>query len=500
MSRESLDAFKRKMAKKYNATMPKNASLLKTYHKLTEEKTQKYDSAVEALLRTRPVRSLSGIVNVSVLTKPYPCPGECIFCPTEKNIPKSYLSKEPAVQRAILNKYSPYKQVSTRLQSLKQTGHPTDKVELRIIGGTWSYYKKRYQEWFIKECFRACNEFRKSKSKNSTLKTEHKRNEIAGARIVGVTVETRPDYINPEEIKRMRMLGVTRVELGAQTVYDNVLKLNKRGHSVSQTITATKMLKDAGIKVSYQVMPNLLGSNFKKDVEMFKILFNSHDFMPDTIKIYPLALVKNCALYKIYKQKKYKPYTKTQLTKLLVEIKKQIPHWCRVERVIRDIPSAQVVRGGTKISNLREVVQEIMKVQNIQCQCIRCKEIKDNSLKEKLYLFRTDYNASDGKEIFLSFENKKRTRLYAMLRLRITSKNTAIIREVHTFGQMIPIGNKNIASQHKGLGKKLIKEAEKITKQSSLFKITIIASIGTRPYYRKLGYKLQNTYMLKNIK
>ena len=478
--------------------MPKNASLLKIYHKLVKEKTQKYDSAVEVLLRTRPVRSLSGIVNVSVLTKPYPCPGECIFCPTEKNIPKSYLAKEPAVQRAILNNYSPYKQVSTRLQSLKQTGHPIDKVELRIIGGTWSYYKKRYQEWFIKECFRACNEFGKSKSKNSTLKTEHKRNETAKARIVGVTVETRPDYIDSDEITRMRMLGVTRVEIGAQTVYDNVLKLNKRGHSVEQTITATKMLKDAGIKVSYQVMPNLLGSSFKKDIEMFKILFTSSDFMPDTLKIYPLALVKNCELYKTYTQGKYKPYTKAQLTKLLFEIKKQIPHWCRVERVIRDIPASKVVTGGTKTSNLREVVQEIMKQENIQCQCIRCKEIKDNNLKEKLYLFRTNYDASEGKEIFLSFENKKRTQLYAMLRLRITSKNTAIIREVHTFGQMIPIGNKNIASQHKGLGKKLIKEAESITKQEfKIKKIAVIASIGTRIYYRKLGYKLRNTYMTK---
>ncbi|NQU82605.1 MAG: tRNA uridine(34) 5-carboxymethylaminomethyl modification radical SAM/GNAT enzyme Elp3 [Parcubacteria group bacterium] len=512
INRDGLDAFKRKLSKKYKVDCPKNVALLKTYHKLVKEKTQEYNPEIEVLLRTRPVRSLSGIVNVSILTKPYPCPGECIFCPTEKDIPKSYLKNEPAVQRAILNNYSPSKQIKTRLTSLQQTGHPIDKIELRIIGGTWSYYKKAYQEWFIKESIRTCNEFNKNNSsKKQNLKQLQKQNETAKARIVGITVETRPDYIDIEEIERMRTLGITRVELGVQSIYNNVLKLNKRGHNVDATIQATKLLKNAGFKVSYQIMPNLPGSNFKKDVTMFKEIFTNPDFMPDLLKIYPLALVKNCPLYKIYKQGKYKPYSKVQLAKLLIEIKKQIPNWCRVERIIRDIPAIQIIEGGTKTSNLREVVQKQMKEQGIQCQCIRCKEVGNNyNPKEKLYLFRKDYNASGGKEIFLSFENKKRTLLYSMLRLRLPKelssfgvlKNASIIREVHTYGQMTSIGSTSSSSQHKGLGKKLIKEAERITKKEfKLKKIAIIASVGTRKYYSsKLQYRLKNTYMVKELK
>jgi len=544
INRDNLDSFKRKMAKKHNITIPKNVLLLKTYHKLAKEKTQKH-TRIEMLLRTRPVRSLSGIVNVSVLTKPYPCPGKCIFCPTEKNIPKSYLAKEPAVQRAILNKYSPYKQVETRLISLRATGHPIDKVELRTIGGTWSYYPKKYQTWFIKECFRACNEFN-SKKIDKDLEGQQKKNEKAKSRIIGISVETRPDFIDIEEIKRMRKLGVTRVELGVQSIYDDVLELNKRGHKVSATIKATKLLKNAGIKVSYQMMPNLAGSSFKKDVAMFNQLFTNPDFMPDLLKIYPLALVKNCQLYKIYKQGKYKPYSKIQLTKLLVEIKKQIPYWCRVERVIRDIPSAQIVKGGTKTSNLRETVQQIMKEGGESCKCIRCREVgRSPGKKEKLYfrtkreegkslllpsrasektqpagiyLFREDYEASGGKEIFLTFENKSRTKLYALLRLRLRKelsslskepssfgsfdvlKNSSIIREIHTYGQMTPVGGKATATQHKGLGKKLMKEVEKITvKETDSKKIAVISGVGTREYYRKLSYKLQNTYMIKKL-
>ena len=530
INRDDLDAFKRKMSKKYGITMPKNTTLLKTYHKLAKEKTQnqspegeqapygagklgtgqtqKYNPAIEALLRTRPVRSLSGIVNVSVLTKPYPCPGKCIFCPTEKGIPKSYLSKEPAVQRAILNKYSPYKQTETRLTSLQLTGHPIDKVELRLIGGTWSYYPKKYQTWFIKECFRACNEFGSKKKTSNTLLAQQKRNETAKARIIGISVETRPDFIDMQEIKRMRKLGVTRVELGVQSIYNDVLKLNKRGHKIEQTIKATKLLKNAGVKVSYQMMPNLAGSTYKKDVEMFKQLFNNPDFMPDLLKIYPLALVKNCQLYKIYSQGKYKPYSKKQLTKLLIEIKKHIPYWCRVERVIRDIPSSQIVEGGTKTSNLRQTVQDIMKANGEGCQCIRCREVGSSyDPKEKLYLFREDYEASGGKETFLTFEDKKRTKLYALLRLRISEntlpvlKHASIIREIHTYGQMTPLGGEATATQHKGLGKKLIKEAERITAQeTSLKKIAVISGVGTRAYYRKLGYKLKDTYMVKNVK
>lgn len=511
-NREDLDSFKRKMAKKHKIPCFKNIELLKIYHKLGQNERTKLSKNIENLLRIRPIRSLSGIINVSVLTKPYPCPGKCIFCPSQKNIPKSYLDKEPAVQRAILTNFDPYLQVQVRLKSLEKIGHPVDKIELRIIGGTWSYYPKQYQTWFIKKCFISANKYgRKTKNKLQTKSLEkiQEKNEKAKCRIIGITIETRPDYINIKEIKRMRKLGITRVELGVQSIYNNILKLNKRGHNVESTIKATKLLKDAGFKVSYQMMPNLLGSNFKKDVKMFEQLFSNPDFQPDLLKIYPLALVKQSALYKVYKKNKFRPYSKDKLIKLLIEIKKQIPYQCRIQRIIRDIPSKYIVQGGTKTSNLRETVQKEMRKKGLKCKCIRCREIKkEYNSKEKIYLFRKDYDASKGKEIFLSFENKERDKLYALLRLRISADKSylpvldgvGIIREIHTYGQMTPVGNKPLSSQHRGLGKKLMEKAEQIAKKEfNLSKMAVISGIGVRGYYKKLGYKLKDTYMIKRI-
>jgi len=492
---ENLAMVKRKIAKRYKIPCPSNVDLLKTYHELAQKGRIKKSPKIEKLLRTRPVRSLSGIVNISVLTKPYPCPGQCVYCPQQKGAPKSYLKNEPAVMRAILNKYDPYKQVKMRLRALKITGHPTDKIELRIIGGTWSYYPKKYQEWFIKRCFDACN------SKNSTgvdsLQSLQKRNEKAKHRIVGLSIETRPDFINEGEIKRLRELGVTMVELGVQSIYNDILKLNKRGHGVKETIKATKLLKDAGFKVLYQMMPNLPGSTLKKDLRMFKEIFSNPDFKPDLLKIYPCALLKNTLLYKWWKEGKYKPYTDQQLINLVKEIKKFIPYYVRIQRITRDIPSHSIVSGPAKISNLRQILAG-----KVKCKCIRCREVKGKyAPKEKLYLFRQNYQASEGKEIFLSFENKSRSKLYSLLRLRITSKNTAIIREVHTYGQQLPIDGDSttvVSPQHRGLGKKLIKEAEKIAKKEfGTKKITVISGVGVREYYRQLGYKLKNTYMTK---
>ena len=447
---------------------------------------------MELLLITRPVRSLSGIVNISVLTKPYPCPGKCLYCPQEANIPKSYVSGEPAVERAKKLNYDPYLQTKLRIEMLEYEGHPTDKIELRIVGGTWSFYPKKYQEWFVKRCFDACN-----KRKNKTLKEAQKINEKAKHRIVGLSIETRPDFINEKEIKQLRTLGTTMVELGVQTIYDNILDINLRGHKVKETISATKLLKDAGFKVLYQIMPNLLGSNVKKDEAMFKELFKNQDFQPDLLKIYPCALLKEAPLYKLWKKKKYKPYTEKQLINLIKSIKKKIPSYIRIQRISRDIPSSRIIAGPAKISNIRQ----ILKNQNIHCKCIRCREVRDNyKQKEKLYLFRKEYKASKGKEIFLSFENKNRTKLYSLLRLRKTSENQAIIREIHTFGQQLPISERQnaISPQHQGLGKKLIKEAERITKKEfKLKKISVIAAVGARNYFRKSGYKLEDTYMVK---
>ena len=484
---------------------------------------------IENLLKTRPIRSLSGIVNISVLTKPYPCPGKCLYCPKEKGIPKSYVSGEPAVERAKKLNFDPYLQVKKRLEMLKSEGHPTDKIELRIAGGTWSYYPKKYQNWFILRCFQAANQnstnytmvenvLLKEHSFFSTLRRaaarvleelrkEQKRNEKAKHRIVGLSIETRPDFINEKEIKRLRELGVTMVELGVQTIYDDVLKMNLRGHGVKEIILATKFLKDAGFKVLYQMMPDLPGSDLKRDEKMFEELFKNPDFQPDLLKIYPCAILKEAPLYRRWKKGQYKPYTKKQLINLLKSIKKKIPYYVRIQRISRDIPSQKILAGPAKISNLRQILLGAMGNENWQCHCIRCREVKEKyDPKEKLYLFHQDYEASDGEEIFLSFENKNRTKLYSLLRLRITSENRAIIREIHTYGQLHSFkktyrGRASVSSpQHKGLGKKLIRAAEKITKKEfNLNKIAVISGIGARDYFRKLGCRLQDTYMIKSL-
>jgi len=531
-----LASFKRKVSKKYKIPCPSNVLLLKTYHEMVRKKTlhrpaftkvsagkqgfggrgNKIFGILEKLLRTRPIRSLSGIVNISVLTKPYPCPGKCLYCPLEKGIPKSYVSGEPAVERAKALNYKPYLQVKKRIEMLENQGHPTDKIELRIVGGTWSFYPKKYQTWFITRCFAACNAGQ-TRNKNAkltrkikSLKEEQKINEKVKHRIVGLSIETRPDFIDSAEIKRLRELGATMVELGVQSIYDDVLKINLRGHGVKETIFATRLLKDAGFKVLYQMMPNLPGSNLKRDEKMFKELFKNPDFQPDLLKIYPCALLKETPLYKLWKKKKYQPYTKSQLINLIEKIKKKIPYYIRIQRITRDIPSQRIVKGGAKISNLRQILAEKIERENWKCKCIRCREVMGNyNPREKLYLFRQDYNASDGKEVFLSFctrgasasEEENPEKLYSLLRLRITSTGEAIIREVHTYGPLVSIAEKKLAPQHRGLGKKLIKEAEKITKKEfGLNKIAVISGIGARSYFSKLGYKLKDTYMVENLK
>ncbi|MBI4709282.1 MAG: tRNA uridine(34) 5-carboxymethylaminomethyl modification radical SAM/GNAT enzyme Elp3 [Candidatus Portnoybacteria bacterium] len=430
------------------------------------------------------------------------------------------------------------------------TGHPTDKIELIVLGGTWSAYPKEYQYWFIKECFRACNYKNppqpSPKGGNDSpplggvrgdfgLKSEQHKNETAKHRIIGLTLETRPDHINIEEIKQMRDLGCTRIELGAQSLYDDVLKKNRRGHNVAQTIEATKMLKNAGFKINYHMMLNLPGSTILRDEKMFDELFSNPDFQPDLLKIYPCVVLKTAPLYKVWKKGEYKPYSEKELINLILRIKRKIPPYVRVQRIIRDIPGQSIV-AGSKITNLRQLIDDSGKK---ICQCIRCREIRGQySNTDKIKLVRRDYEASGGKEIFLSYESPDKKKLYALLRLRIPStetatlpilKNTALIRELHTYGQLISLTANRLpttATQHKGLGKKLMAEAEKIVSKefgwaptstrrqgkaghsgkilpkakSALFgckKIAVISGIGVRKYYKKLGYKLAQEYMIK---
>ncbi len=494
LSKKGLAKAKRDVSKKYGMPLPSNVSLLKAYHK-----TGGSDEEMISLLRTRPVRSLSGVVNVSVLTKPFPCPGKCVFCPLQEGAPKSYLKNEPAVMRALDNKYSAENQVNTRIKSLEITGHPTGKIELRVVGGTWSFYPKNYREKFIKECFDACN------GKESTsIKEAQKINESAKNRIVCLSVETRPDFINEEEIKHLRELGVTMVELGIQSVFNDVLLTSKRGHTAECSAKATKLLKDAGFKVCHQVMMNLPGSTPEKDKETFKTLFENPSFRPDFLKIYPCLILKEAPLYKIYKEGKYTPFSDEEIIKVLKEVKREIiPPYVRIQRLFRDIPSDSIA-GGSKLSNMREVIMKQAEEEGWKCPCIRCREVRGGYLsKEKTTVKKTEYEASGGKEIFLSTEAEGK--LYAILRLRICDhpiiEGAAIIREVHTYGQQVGLHQRSDnVPQHKGSGKELISIAEKEARERGKKRIAAISGVGAREYWRGLGYRLKDTYMVKELK
>ncbi|OQX51320.1 hypothetical protein B5M47_01280 [candidate division CPR3 bacterium 4484_211] len=513
-SKEDLRKIKRKFSREHKIPLIKNSDLLAEYWRQVNRGSIKRDYFLEDLLQLKSTRTLSGVSPVAIFTKPYPCPGKCIYCPTKSNVPKSYLPNEPAVMRAELNQYDPILQIKNRLQQYKNIGHPTDKIDLIIKGGTWSAYPVSYRKYFIKQCYAACNNKLQPAQEHTSLFKIQKINETAQHRLIGINIETRPDLINEEEIKRLRNFGVTRVELGVQTLDDKILKLVRRGHGVKDTIRATRLLKEAGFKVGYHMMPGLPGSNPQKDVEMFKQLFTDPRFQPDMLKIYPCVITKNTQLYTWYKQGKYTPYNDRELIELLIEIKKILPPYVRVDRIGRDIPAPDIM-AGSKISNIRQVVQKRMKEQELSCQCIRCREIREHSKKIiSPTLKKITYPASGGREYFLSFvstvpssRGKVLTRnLLALLRLRFTTDNKAIIRELHTYGVSIKIGitprrgttfKKGV--QHRGLGKKLLEAAENIVNKKGVNKIAVISGVGVREYYRKLGYKLEGTYMVKKL-
>ncbi|MFH1598586.1 MAG: tRNA uridine(34) 5-carboxymethylaminomethyl modification radical SAM/GNAT enzyme Elp3 [Patescibacteria group bacterium] len=495
-----LKLLKYYISKKYKVPLITNVSILQVYRQMLKAKRIKKSVKLERALKIRSIRTLSGVAVVAVLTKPYPCPGRCAYCPTENKMPKSYLSNEPAVMRAVLNHFDPFRQVKMRIKALQNNGHPTDKIELIVIGGTWSYLPDKYQTRFIKRCFDACNN-----SPSKTLIQAQQKNEKAQHRIIGLTLETRPDYIDAEEIAKMRKYGCTRVEIGIQHLDDKVLKLNRRGHGIKESVKATQLLKDAGFKICYHLMPNLPGSTPQKDFTMIKKVFSDSRFRPDMVKIYPCLVTKNSLLYTWYKKGQHQPYSDKQLANLLIKVKEQvIPHYVRINRLIRDIPTASIV-AGNKVTNLRQLLHR----QGVNCKCIRCREARSKKIDPKnLKLFIDKYAASEGTEYFLSYEDKKRQTLYAFLRLRIPSRqkpvfdvfiNAAIVREIHTYGQLIPLQGKRTAVQHTGLGKKLMAEGAKLAKKHKVKQIAVISGVGVREYYRKLGYRLQDSYMVKNL-
>ena len=530
--------------------MPTKAEVLALYRELVEEGSEPVNLLAERALRKLKTKSNSGIAVVSLLTKPFPCPGRCTYCPTEENMPKSYLSKEPAAARALMNDFDPYMQITNRLKALEMNGHPVDKIEMIVIGGTWSFYHPVYQEEFLIGCYRACNEygstpphllrsgaplachhtpsmassptttslasgsflphFKNSGERLKYLLKLQDENEHARCRIIGLSIETRPDYITDFEIKRLRMLGVTKVEIGVQHLDDDVLKLTKRDMKIKRVKEATGRLRNAGFKMVYHMMPNLPGSTKERDVAMFGELFSGEDFQPDMLKIYPCMVLEHSELYDTWRAGGFTAYTDQELIEVVRGAKKFVPPYVRILRVYRDIP-ASYIKAGSTISNLRQEMDRDMVRNGWQCKCIRCREIREGEvLPEDFSLSRIEYRTKTGMELFLSWENTEKRQLAAFTRLRLPDNKgndaplpvlhgAALIRELHTYGRHTTVGGKGEQSQHVGFGRRLLAEAERVAREAGYAKLAVISGIGVREYYRKLGYRLEGTYMIKKL-
>lgn len=500
---------KRQAARRTGAPLVRNDALLRRYREEVGDGRRPADRRLECALMLNRIRSSSGIATVTVITEPYACPGRCVYCPTEARAPKSYLPNEPAVLRAIRNEYDPYRQVQSRLQALEATGHPTEKIELIIKGGTWSFYPETYQRWFVRRCFEAANELGADPMPEASLNDAHARNETAAHRVIGVTIETRPDYITADEIRRLRELGVTRVELGVQSLDDRVLEMIVRDHGTAAIRDATRQLRDAGFKVAYHLMPNLPGATPEDDLATFRALFDDPAYRPDAMKIYPCVVTETAELHTWWQQGRYRPYDDDQLVELLIQLKAMVPPYVRIERVIRDIPSVSIVAGCLFI-NLREEVHRRMRTRGIRCQCVRCREIGADPTG-RFALRQRRYEAAGGTEVFLSQEDAETGRLAALLRLRIPEAGAvspfpslggaALIRELHTYGLQVALrDHAEDAAQHQGFGRALMQEAERIAREEfARTRIAVIAGVGVREYYRRLGYRLDGTYMVKNL-
>ncbi len=557
IKKEVIKIIKSKSSKYKLSKIPKNIDILKLLPD---------DNYSRKLLKLKPSKTSSGIAVITVMPMPFECPhGKCIYCPggIEVNTPLSYIGTEPVTKIAQQVNYDPFKQVWSKVIQFIERGHSVDKAELVIVGGTFPFYPINYQKDFVKKCYDAFNLFdmklftkknftsdfvyNESEKKielSENLEIAKKNNENSNIRCVGLTIETKPDYCKKDHINTMLELGTTRIEIGVQSLNDEVFKVVNRGHTLNDVYEAFYLAKNCGYKIAAHMMPGLPKSTINQDIEDFKKLFDDERLKPDMLKIYPTLVIKNTGLYKLYQEKKYNSYSTSDLVKILVEIKKIIPPWTRIMRIQREIETKDIM-SGPKIGNLRQLVFDELEKQGVKCKCIRCREIglKDMGKEfsnEEIKLFRREYFSSDGKEIFLSFENRDNSILFGFLRLRImsnpqrnelndeekvidlTAKKSlcGVVRELHVYGPLVKIGLKpkennthkeiennlkttnefEFVYQHKGMGQKLLKEAEIICKQEyNLKRLSVISAIGTREYYTKFGYVINGPYVTKSI-
>ena len=561
--------------KKPDGSLWSKNELLSSYRQSFASNPDLNHEKILKTLRKRPVRTQSGVAPITVLTKPFPCPGKCIFCPNDVRMPKSYLADEPGAQRAERNYFDPYLQVYNRLTALHANGHVVEKAEIIVLGGTWSYYPEPYQIWFISECFRALNEFQKKDGREVVLghyrameqvlesKQQHApsddpkknkatleqykiegdhltesynqvishvyvaperlggfdqyqtdtweelivqqlENETAHIRCVGLVIETRPDNISQEEVRRIRRLGCTKAQIGIQSLQDSVLKKNNRGHDVHATRDAIRLLRRAGFKIHAHWMANLYGSTVEQDKKDFDLLFSDLDFRPDELKIYPCSLIASAELLQYFNSGKWHPYTKSELQEVLTHCILATPEYCRLTRIIRDIPSTDIVEGN-KITNFRQLAEKNIADEGKKSQDIRAREIRSTEFDpQKVFLTTARYETSSGSEFFFQAvvpvetpHQPQEEKLLGFLRLLLPSQasyieelgDSAIIREVHVYGQAQGLGTRvGGKAQHQGLGTQLLERAKKEAKIQGFKKLSVISAVGTREYYRKLGF------------
>ena len=519
-----LNKAKKDVSKHYHLdSLPRNGDVI-TRGSAEEQ------AIIRDFLRRKPVRTISGVAVIAVMTSPAPCPhGVCLPCPGGPNStfksPQSYMGREPAAMRAIQHGFDPYSQVESRLSQLKEIGHDVEKVELIVMGGTFSARSLDYQEWFIKRCLEAMNDFTGKEWRENawrigktlpyiSLEEVQKANEKAEIRNAGITFETRPDWAGEKHVDEFLKLGGTKVELGVQSVYDFVLARMQRGHGVAEIVRANQVLRDSAFKVGFHMMPHLPGSDSKLDLKGFKKLFEDSRFRPDYLKIYPTLVTEGTPLYRLWKAGDYEALSDEEAAELIADIKEILPKWVRLQRIQRDIPAYQIIAGVRK-SNLRQLAEEKLRERGGKCHCIRCREVGHTSLKGRkinpkdIELTVESYDACGGTEHFIAFEDLAADVLIGFTRLRFPAaphrpelQDAALIRELHVYGSMVPIGKeaKQKEWQHRGYGKELLEYAEKIACENGYRKLAIISGIGAREYYRKFGYVLDNVYMSKVLK
>jgi elongator complex protein 3 len=442
-------------------------------------------------------RTISGVTPLAVMAKPFACPGKCVYCPSSPEAPKSYTIESPAVLRARSCGFDARKQVEVRLRTLAEMGHARDKIELIIMGGTFLSYPRDYQYEFVKDCYDALNGIT-----SSDLEEAKKLNENADHRCVGLCIETRPDFCGEEEIRTMLSFGATRVELGVQTLDDEIHRLTGRGHGAAEVISATRLLRDNGFKVHYHWMPGLPGSTSERDLQYSRQLFENARFRPDGLKLYPTLVVRGSELENWYRDGRYRPYRDEVMIDLLVAIKVLIPKYVRVSRLMRDIPTKFIIAGSRDLA-MRGTIRKEMEQAGLRCSCIRCREYghrrRDGWTIGEPRLTRLNYETLGGREIFLSYEDENET-LFGLLRLRVNGQK-AIVRELHIFGSEVPLGKRlEQGAQHHGLGEGLLREAERIAWEDfKAHRLSVLSGVGAREYYRSLGYRLEGAYMVKEL-